>query len=75
MTMAATPTAGLFSIKPVLDELKKISDLGFDYFELTLDPPCAHYASILEMENEDISLKEMIHSLKTAARVGAKKAV
>ena len=94
-----------FPIKPVLDELKKISDLGFDYFELTLDPPCAHYASILEMENElvralkqssmdvichlptfvytadlcpgirAISLKEMIHSLKAAARVGAKKAV
>jgi len=94
-----------FPIKPVLDELKRISDLGFDYFELTLDPPCAHYASILEMENEiiralkqqsmdvichlptfvytadlcpgirDISLKEMIHSLKTAARIGAKKAV
>jgi len=94
-----------FPIKPVMDELKKISDLGFDYFELSLDPPCAHYASILEMENEiamaleqysmdiichlpsfvytadlcpairDISLKEMIHSLKTAARIGAKKAV
>lgn len=94
-----------FPIKPVQDELKRISDLGFDYFELTLDPPCAHYASILDMENElvsalkqysmevichlptfvytadlcpgirDISLKEMIHSLKTAARIGAEKAV
>ncbi len=94
-----------FPIKPVQDELKRILDLGFDYFELALDPPCAHYASILEMENEivsackmhsmevichlptfvytadlcpgirDISLKEMIHSLKTAARIGAKKAV
>ncbi|MFH2059823.1 MAG: sugar phosphate isomerase/epimerase [Pseudomonadota bacterium] len=94
-----------FPIKPVLEELKRISDLGFDYFELTLDPPCAHYTSILDMENElvsalkqysmdvichlptfvytadlspgirDISLKEMIHSLKTAARIGAKKAV
>lgn len=94
-----------FPIKPVLDELRRIFDLGFDYFELTMDPPCAHYTSILEIENElvralkqysmevichlptfvytadlcqgirDISLKEMIHSLKTAARIGAKKAV
>lgn len=41
-----------FPIKPVLEELEKISNLGFDYFELTLDPPCAHYATVLEMENE-----------------------
>ncbi|MCP3876622.1 MAG: sugar phosphate isomerase/epimerase [Desulfobacteraceae bacterium] len=41
-----------FPIKPTLDELKKISDLGFDYFELSLDPPCAHYSNILEIENE-----------------------
>ncbi len=94
-----------FPIKPVFDELKKISDLGFDYFELALDPPCAHYEKILEIENElaqslerysmgmichlptfvytadlspgirKISLEEMIHSLQTAARIGAKKAV
>ena len=35
-----------FPIKQVLDELDKIHDLGFDYFELTLDPPCAHYSQI-----------------------------
>jgi sugar phosphate isomerase/epimerase len=94
-----------FPIKPVLDELDKISRLGFDYFELTLDPPCAHYTRILEMENELVqalgqysmavvchlptfvytadlspgirkaSLMEMIHSLTTAARIGAEKVV
>lgn len=35
-----------FPIKPVLDELDKIYDLGFDYFELTLDPPYAHYSQV-----------------------------
>ncbi|MBU1343820.1 MAG: sugar phosphate isomerase/epimerase [Proteobacteria bacterium] len=94
-----------FPIKPVLDELKKISELGFDYFELTMDPPCAHHATVLEVENEIIlalerysmqvvchlptfvytadltpgirqaSLKEVVDSLETAARIGAKKAV
>jgi sugar phosphate isomerase/epimerase len=94
-----------FPIKPVLDELKKIFDLGFDYFELTLDPPCAHYSDIDKIEKKlthaldqysmevvchlptfvytadlapgirKASLKEMIHSLQTAARINAKKAV
>ncbi|WP_245743134.1 sugar phosphate isomerase/epimerase family protein [Desulfobacula phenolica] len=94
-----------FPIKPVLEELEKISGLGFDYLELTLDAPYAHYTKILEMENKlvhalkqhsmglvchlpsfvytadltpgirEISLKEMIHSLETAARIGAQKAV
>ncbi len=35
-----------FPVKPVLDEVEKIADLGFDYVELTLDPPCAHYSDI-----------------------------
>ncbi len=41
-----------FPIKPVLDELEKIHDLGFDYFELSLDPPCAHYADINRQQAE-----------------------
>ncbi len=41
-----------FPIKPVLEEIRKISDLGFDYFELAMDPPCAHYTTLLEMEQE-----------------------
>ncbi len=35
-----------FPVKPVLDEVEKIAGLGFDYVELTLDPPCAHYSDI-----------------------------
>ena len=94
-----------FPIKPVIEELEKISGLGFDYFELTLDPPCAHYTTVLEMEEELVqalkhysmdlvchlptfvytadlapgiraaSLKEMIHSLRAAARINAVKTV
>lgn len=94
-----------FPVNPILPELKKISDLGFDYLELALDPPCAHYAIVLDMEKElvqalgqyslglvchlptfvytadltpairEISLKEIIHSLETAARINAEKVV
>jgi sugar phosphate isomerase/epimerase len=35
-----------FPIKPVLEELSAISELGFDYLELTMDPPQAHYSII-----------------------------
>lgn len=94
-----------FPIKPVPDELDKIHDLGFDYLELTLDPPCAHYLDINRQADQLIhrlakyqmdvvchlpsfvytadlapglrkaSLQEMIQSIRTAARINAKKAV
>lgn len=35
--------------RPVLDELAEIAALGFDYLELTLDPPEAHHAQIRKM--------------------------
>ena len=35
-----------FPVKPVFDELEAISELGFDYLELTMDPPQAHYSII-----------------------------
>lgn len=35
-----------FPIKPVVDELEDIASLGFDYLELAMDPPRAHYAMI-----------------------------
>lgn len=35
-----------FPIKPLFDELEKIAGLGFDYLELTIDPPCAHYSEV-----------------------------
>jgi sugar phosphate isomerase/epimerase len=37
-----------FPVKPVLEELESIAGLGFDYFELTMDPPQAHYTQILQ---------------------------
>jgi sugar phosphate isomerase/epimerase len=35
-----------FPVHPVLEELEAISKLGFDYIELTMDPPQAHYSII-----------------------------
>ena len=35
-----------FPVRPVLEELRTISRLGFDYLELTMDPPQAHYDTI-----------------------------
>ena len=45
-----------FPIKPVVDELKDIAALGFDYLELTLDPPRAHYATIRQEMNSILSI-------------------
>jgi len=39
-----------FPILPVVDEIRAIADLGFDYLELTLDPPEAHHEKIREQE-------------------------
>lgn len=35
-----------FPILPVLDEIEAIARLGFDYLELAMDPPMAHYSRI-----------------------------
>ncbi len=35
-----------FPVRPVLKELDSISELKFDYLELTMDPPQAHYKMI-----------------------------
>jgi sugar phosphate isomerase/epimerase len=35
-----------FPVKPVLAELAEIAAIGFDYLELAMDPPCAHYSDI-----------------------------
>lgn len=37
-------------VMPVLDELKIIHELGFDYFELTMDAPEAHFTKIRRMK-------------------------
>ncbi|OGP56976.1 MAG: sugar phosphate isomerase [Deltaproteobacteria bacterium RBG_13_49_15] len=41
-----------FPILPVLEEISTISSLGFDYLELTMDPPGAHYSVIRKQEKE-----------------------
>ncbi len=41
-----------YPIKPVLNELEEIAQLGFDYLELTLDPPQAHYFQIQQQKKD-----------------------
>jgi sugar phosphate isomerase/epimerase len=35
-----------FPVRPILEELQVIATLGFDYLELTMDPPQAHHSMI-----------------------------
>jgi sugar phosphate isomerase/epimerase len=44
-----------FPIKPVADELADIAALGFDYLELTMDPPQAHYSTLRQQINSILS--------------------
>ena len=39
-----------FPVRPVLKELEAISELKFDYLELTMDPPYAHYKMIQQQK-------------------------
>jgi sugar phosphate isomerase/epimerase len=41
-----------FPVRPVLQELESIAELGFDYLELTMDPPQAHHATIRRMKHD-----------------------
>jgi sugar phosphate isomerase/epimerase len=41
-----------FPIRPVLKELEEISQLGFDYLELTMDAPQAHHRRIKQQKEE-----------------------
>ncbi len=45
-----------FPIKPVDQELEDIASLGFDYIELTMDPPRAHYTTIRQMKDSILGL-------------------
>lgn len=47
-----------FPIKPVLEELETIAKLGFDYLELTMDAPEAHYTIIRRIKDE------LVHALQ-----------
>jgi sugar phosphate isomerase/epimerase len=44
-----------FPIKPIADELADIAALGFDYLELTMDPPQAHYSTIRQQMDSILS--------------------
>jgi sugar phosphate isomerase/epimerase len=44
-----------FPIKPVADELADIAALGFDYLELSMDPPRAHYSTIRQQMSSILS--------------------
>jgi sugar phosphate isomerase/epimerase len=41
-----------FPVKPVLEELESLALLGFDFLELAMDPPAAHYAAIRDQKAE-----------------------
>ncbi|AFM26885.1 sugar phosphate isomerase/epimerase family protein [Desulfomonile tiedjei] len=40
-----------FPVRPVLEELEQIASLGFDYLELSMDPPQAHHSTILQQKS------------------------
>jgi len=40
-----------FPIRPVLDEIHAIGTLGFDYFELAMDPPEAHFTQLRQQRD------------------------
>jgi sugar phosphate isomerase/epimerase len=42
-----------FPVMPVLSELEAIAELGFDYLELAMDPPQAHYG-IIHKQRDDL---------------------
>lgn len=41
-----------FPVKPVVAEIEKIAALGFDYVELAMDPPQAHYRQLLHQRRQ-----------------------
>jgi sugar phosphate isomerase/epimerase len=41
-----------FPIKPVLDEIRDLADLGLDYIELAMDPPQAHFSRLYEKKKD-----------------------
>lgn len=51
-----------FPVKPIADEIEAIAALKFDYLELAMDPPQAHYSVIRQHKGEILDLLA-IHSL------------
>jgi sugar phosphate isomerase/epimerase len=50
-----------FPIKPLLREIEEIGEMGFDYLELTMDPPEAIPQKILAQKR---SIRELLHRYK-----------
>lgn len=48
-----------FPVRPVLQELRTISALGFDYLELTMDPPQAHHSTIRSQKDALLQALEL----------------
>ncbi len=44
-----------FPIKSVEDEIKKVGELGFDFFELSMDPPEGHWTKVRDMEKQIVA--------------------
>jgi len=57
-----------FPIKAVGDELKEFAALGFDYLELTMDPPRAHYATIRQQMNSILKALDS-HTMKVVCHL------
>ncbi|MBM4327313.1 MAG: sugar phosphate isomerase/epimerase [Deltaproteobacteria bacterium] len=47
-----------FPVKPVLKEVEAIAALGFDYVELTMDPPQAHHSAIRKQRRDLVNALE-----------------
>jgi sugar phosphate isomerase/epimerase len=45
-----------FPVKPTLQEIQRIASLGFDFLELTLDAPLAHFSVIREQRDAILDL-------------------
>jgi sugar phosphate isomerase/epimerase len=41
-----------FPIKPLLEEIAALASMGFDYFELSMDAPQAHYSQVQHLHKE-----------------------
>lgn len=50
-----------FPINAVTDELAEIAALGFDYLELTMDPPRAHYSILRQQRRTITSALDSLH--------------
>jgi sugar phosphate isomerase/epimerase len=41
-----------FPVRPLLEEVEAVARSGFDYLEIAMDPPQAHYSTIKQMEDD-----------------------